>query len=215
MTRSLAMLVGLVLALGGACRRNVSLSTANETSHALLDAGSLPQTTQSTGRTPAASVTPAYPVAWWSGLELASASNARQRYAALDSDVFGELAHDETRSRPRSCEEWAGLHAHGYQLINTLEEQADSGAKLRCETLEVLERARPSTFSYVHNVTWDARMLALLPAIFATAINPRAENALRRASAANLTLAEYDPKARVRFTSEADTLEIIEGGATR
>jgi hypothetical protein len=76
-----------------------------------------------------------YPVRWWEGLHLKSLNDAASLYASGDGRDFGELKLDGERVRPTNCADWARMHSQGYEPINTPEEQADNGAKIRCLTL--------------------------------------------------------------------------------
>lgn len=153
----------------------------------------------------------AYPVRWWSGLELKNLADAGRLYAATQIDAFGDLERGGTTKRPRDCVEWTQLHANGYEPTSTVEAQADSGSKLRCMTLLLLQRAQPAKVSYVRDLAWDRSLLSVLPAAVATAFNKERENAVTAATSKGLTLAQFDRKAKVRPSQEENTVEIVEG----
>ncbi len=152
-----------------------------------------------------------YPVQWWEGLQLKSLHDAAALYASGDGQDFGELKLNDERVRPANCTQWAELHARSYEPVNTPEEQADNGAKLRCLTLAVLQRAHTARTSHIRLLAWDTSMLIVLPATVATALNQESVRARDQATAAGKSLSEYAPNARAKPSSEERTLEINEG----
>jgi hypothetical protein len=137
--------------------------------------------------------------------------DAGKFYAATQTDTFGDLQRGETTKRPSDCVEWTQLHADGYEPTSTVEAQADSGSKLRCMTLLLLQRAQPAKVSYVRDLAWDRSLLSVLPASVATAFNKERENAVRAATSKGLTLAQFDRKAGIKPSQEEHTVEIVEG----
>ena len=109
------------------------------------------------------------------------------------------------------CVDWTQLSAEGYEPVDGLAAQTDDGAKLRCMTLLLLQRAQPSKRSYVRDLAWDETLLPLLPAAVATAFNEQRKRAVERATARHESLAAFDPRAHAGRKQE-DTLEVIEGG---
>jgi hypothetical protein len=160
---------------------------------------------------PAAQAAPGIPVKWWSGLELRSLAEAKHVYGDDAADSFGPLKRGGTTRQPRNCVEWTQLSAEGYEPVDGLAAQTDDGAKLRCMTLLLLQRAQPSKTSYVRELAWDATLLPLLPAAVATAFNEQRKRAVERATARQESLAKLDPRAHAGRKQE-DTLEVIEGG---
>lgn len=168
--------------------------------------------TQKDQNSSAASDVAAYPVRWWSGLELKTLAEASKLYTATQAGAFGDLQRGDVTKRPNDCVEWTKLHADGYEPTTTVEAQADSGAKLRCMTLLLLQRAQPAKASYVRDLAWDRSLLSVLPAAVATAFNKEREQAVTEATSKGLTLAQFDGKAKVKPSQEEQTLEITEGG---
>jgi hypothetical protein len=185
------------------------------TLHKAQQAEASPSTTPpatSLPTTPPTSADPdRYLVKWWDGLELPSLADAPARYSRLEPDSFGELELAGERARPASCVEWSELHSKGFGPINTVEGQADDGAKIRCGTLKLLQSAKPATQSYVRDVPWNRKLLSLLPAAVATSLSQDDERAVHAATTGGKTFAQFDSKARPKPGSEAATLEIIEG----
>lgn len=151
-----------------------------------------------------------YAVKWWDGLELPSLADALARYSRREPDLFGELELAGSRARPVSCVEWSELHSKGFEPVNTVEGQRDDGAKIRCITLTLLQRAKPATQSYVRDLPWNRKLLTLIPAAVATALSQDAERAVNAATTEGKTLAQFDPKARPKPAREDSALEIIE-----
>jgi|GEM_PF-3511945 hypothetical protein len=206
----------LVVSLQPAC----SESGGTTARHAAPTASTSPTTQPTAGPTAApeqkeipnaAADVAAYPVRWWSGLELKDLADAGKVYAATQTDAFGDLQRGDTTKRPRDCVEWTQLHADGYEPTSTVEAQTDSGSKLRCMTLLLLQRAQHAKVSYVRDLAWDRSLLSLLPAAVATAFNKEQENALKAATSKGLTLAQFDRKATVKPSREEHTVEIVEG----
>ena len=154
-----------------------------------------------------------YPVKWSSASALAlnAASEAQARYLLEEPDLFGELEGDGTKVRPTNCAQWAELHAKKYVPASGLEETPDSGAKLRCSTLKLIETAKPAERSYVRDLSWDRNMLSILPVSIATAVHEDDESAIAAASAAGKSIKQFDPKAQIKPSTDKETLEIIEG----
>lgn len=138
-------------------------------------------------------------------------ADAGKLYAATNSEEFGDVRRGEVTKRPSNCIEWTALHADGYEPTTTIEAQADSGAKLRCMTLLLLQRAQPAKVSYVRDLVWDRSLLSVLPAGVATAFNKEREQALTAATSKGQTLAQFDAKAKVKPSREEHTVEIVEG----
>jgi hypothetical protein len=151
-----------------------------------------------------------YPVRWSPELRLESLSQLDARQAA--DDVFGELELGEQRSVPRSCRQWAALHASGYEPSTTIEAQPDLAATLRCGILSLLEHARPARSSWVCELRLDTPDLASqLPALLATAESNEEVERRRVFAKAGQSLAELDPRARL-VDASADRVTIVEGG---
>jgi hypothetical protein len=154
-----------------------------------------------------------YPVKWSSAsaLELNSPSDARARYVLDEPDLFGELEGEGRQLRPTNCVQWAELHSKNYEPASGVEETPDSGAKLRCSTLKLIETARPAERSYVRDLSWDSNMLAILPVEIATSVQGDDARAIEAASAAGMSFKQFDPKARVKGSTDKETLEILQG----
>jgi hypothetical protein len=152
-----------------------------------------------------------YPVRWWGGLQLKSLNDATVLYTSGDAQDFGELKLDGERARPNSCVRWTELHSKGYEPVNTPEEQTDNGAKLRCLSLKLLQRAHAAQTSHIRSLAWDSSMVSVLPATVATALNQDSVRARDEATAAGKSLAELAPSARANPSSDENTLEINEG----
>jgi hypothetical protein len=170
-----------------------------------------PTTPADSLKRPAAAESEQYPVQWWEGLQLKSLHDAASLYTSGDGQDFGELKLNGERVRPTSCTQWAELHSHQYEPVNTPEEQADNGAKLRCLTLALLQRAHAARTSHIRSLAWDSSMLRVLPAAVATALNQDSIRARDNATTAGKSLAEFAPSARAKPSSEARTLEIDQG----
>jgi hypothetical protein len=123
-------------------------------------------------------------------------ADIQQAWRAVDESGFGRLALNEERILPTTCQDWSVLKKRGFSPENTLERQADSGALIRCGSLDFLARAVPARVSYVQNLL-EAAQPRLLPAILATA--PSEDAALARAAAADkgVSLAQLVPDAKL------------------
>lgn len=152
-----------------------------------------------------------HPVRWWDGLQLKSLNDAKVLYTSGDAQDFGELKLDGERARPTTCVRWTELHKKGYEPVNTPEEQTDNGAKLRCLSLKLLQRARGARTSHIRSLVWDSSMVRVLPASVATALNQDSVRARDEATAAGKSLSELAPSVRANPSSDESTLEINEG----
>jgi hypothetical protein len=170
-----------------------------------------PRTPPESSERPTAAESEQYPVQWWEGLQLKSLNDAASLYASGDGQDFGELKLDGERARPTNCTQWAELHSKRYEPVNTPEEQADNGAKLRCLTLALLQRAHAARTSHIRSLAWDSSMLRVLPATVATALNQDSVRAREKATGAGKSLSEFATNARAKPSAEERTLEINEG----
>jgi hypothetical protein len=161
--------------------------------------------------TAAAAESEKYPVQWWEGLQLKSLNGAASLYTSGAGQDFGELKLDGERARPTNCTQWAELHSKRYEPVNTPEEQADNGAKVRCLTLALMQRAQAARTSHIRSLAWDGSMLRVLPASVATVLNRDSVRARDEATAAGKSLSEFVHSARAKPSSEKETLEINEG----
>jgi hypothetical protein len=152
-----------------------------------------------------------YPVHWWAGLELKSLPEASTLYAATHPDDFGDLQRGDTTKHPDNCNEWKQLHADGFDPTTTIEMQADGGAKVRCTTLQMLQRAQPAKVSYVRDLAWDSSLLSVLPAALATSFDDDQERALTEATAKGQSLAQFDPRAKLKPWGEEHAVQVAEG----
>jgi hypothetical protein len=154
-----------------------------------------------------------YPVKWSnaSALELKSATDARARYLHAEPEMFGELEGEGSKVRPGNCAQWAEFHAEGFEPSSGVEETPDSGAKLRCSTLKLIETGKSAQRSHVRALGWDRTMLSILPVEVATAVHSDDEQAIAAARNAGKSLLQFDPKARVKPNPDQETLEVTAG----
>jgi len=153
-----------------------------------------------------------YPVRWSKDLELRSLDEVEGALSDVDPDGFGELQRQGETATAHTCRERSVLLAKGYAPINSAEAQADSGARIRCGTLELLKQAKQSSVSFVHDLRFDSSALAVLPASVATALSPERVAAVAAATQQGKSLKSYDPRARVDVTPDSSALLIHEGG---
>ena len=151
---------------------------------------------------------------WSADLGLGKLSDVPKVLDSAGDQAFGTLARGGESAMPKTCREWAALHAGGYEPKNTLEAQADGGAKIRCGTLSWLEHATPARASYLDGVRWDGSALAVLPAGLATAVSPEERARATRATAAHQSLKDFEPKARAKKSSDGDGIEVREGAGS-
>lgn len=149
---------------------------------------------------------------WWSpDLELPALAEASAALERSDPVGLCELVKGDDTQLVRTCRQWFSLHAAGYDPMTTLEMQADGGARVRCGTLSLLERAKPAQSSHVRELSFaDPAILAALPAELATAVSDDEYRRLTAATSRGENLAEYDTRARVIDESH-DTLRVLEG----
>ena len=212
---SMSAVCAIALACGGQPAREASQPTAAPAA-AAEPAPSSPPPLPTPPPVAPISAQANFPVKWSSAsaLELKSASDAHARYLQDEPDTFGELEGEGTKVRPTNCVQWSELHAKAYAPTNGVEETPDSGAKLRCATLALIERARPAERSYVRDLSWDRNMLPILPVDIATSVHDDDERAIAAARGAGKSFKQFDPKARAKPTTDKETLEIIEGDKT-
>ncbi|HEX5657556.1 MAG TPA: hypothetical protein VFX59_10195 [Polyangiales bacterium] len=99
-------------------------------------------------------------------VELASLGEAGATRRRETPAAFGELTTRDGAKRPRTCVEWELLHAAHAEPTNGVEEANDELARLRCDALLWLTRARPSARSHV---AWNEGITPALRAALATA----------------------------------------------
>ena len=144
-------------------------------------------------------------------LELSTASDAHAQYTRDEPELFGELERDGTKVRPKNCSEWAELKAKDFEPSSGVEEAPDSGAKLRCLTLKLLESGKAAASSHVRDLSWDRKMLAILPVEVATTLQGDDDRAVAAARAAGKSFGQFDRKARVKPSTDKEMLEVVEG----
>jgi hypothetical protein len=152
-----------------------------------------------------------FPVTWSRSLGLTQLGRAGVLRDAVDAYGFGELSRDSVALLPTTCAQRARLLQQGYTPSNTVEGQNDDEANVRCNTLDLLTRARPARTSHLRALPWNASLLALLPAAFGSQIDPAHRAAADRASAAGKSLRALDPKATAKPGSVPHSLVIEEG----
>ena len=155
-----------------------------------------------------------YDVRWAKTVGLETLDQAGAQLAHGDPESFGELQRNGETVRPSNCLEWGVLHGKDFEAVSTIEAQTDSGAKLRCGTLELLRRARPAQISHVRDLRWNESLLPLLPSIIATAVSRDEERALAAAMKEGKSLIEYVPSVHLRATREPEVIEVLEGDGT-
>jgi hypothetical protein len=117
---------------------------------------------------------------------------------------------DTDARTPQTCREWYAMHAAGYEPRTTVEIGADDVARVRCGTLTLLTRVKPSVSSYVRDIAFTSpTLLSLLPAELATAVSDEQNQRRRAAAARGTTLAQYDPRAKVTSSSDL-SVQILE-----
>ena len=149
---------------------------------------------------------------WSDQLELAQLADIDSQLTAGVPGGFGELSRDDTNVVPTSCVEWSRLHRQGYQPRTALEAQPDVGARRRCQTLLLLNRARPAHRSEVRDLRFDKHALNCLPAALATPGSPERIRAVAVATQRKQSLAVFDTRARTRKSVLPHVLEVTEGG---
>jgi hypothetical protein len=150
-------------------------------------------------------------VKWSSRLNLPALDNVQKLLREPSPLDFGDVEVAGERVHPATCSEWAELHARGFTAPSTMEGKSDDSAKERCESLAQLQRARPAKESYLRSLPWDRRLLALLPPLIASNLDPDVRQAATEAATAGWTYKRFDPKAKVRRALEPESLEIAEG----
>jgi hypothetical protein len=157
-----------------------------------------------------------YPVRWSPVVELHALSEVDGLLDRPDTEGFGELEHEGKTRVPRTCRERSALVSQGYAPINALEAQPDDHAMIRCGTLLLLKRARPSGSSFVRDVRFDASALSVLPAALATALSAEEIARVEEATRQGKSLGAFDARARAEprrsAPSVASELKIREGG---
>ena len=153
----------------------------------------------------------AYPIKWTKRLELSSSTNASHELATEKRDLFVELELSGETLQPATCVEWFELHGRGFTPRTSVDEHDDGIVKERCEVLRLMEKARASRQSYVRDLPWNARLLALLPAGVAWPIDPDTRARIAAATSAGRSLGEFDSKAQVQARRHPDLLEISQG----
>jgi hypothetical protein len=153
-----------------------------------------------------------YPVRWAPVVELRSLSEIDGLLDRPDPEGFGELEHEGQTRTPRTCRERSALVSQGYAPSNALEAQPDDHAMIRCGTLLLLKRARPSASSFVRDVRFDASALSVLPAALATALSGEETARVDEATRHGRSLGAYDARARAVKPSVGSELKIREGG---
>jgi hypothetical protein len=128
-------------------------------------------------------------------LELSSAAGAAAKLAAEEELGFGALVHADTTITPKTCAERDRLKARGFEPANTLEEQPDSGAEIRCKTLRLLAHAQPSRASFVPKAL-DASLISVLPAAVASATSNDRLAQRDAATRAGQSLRQFEARAR-------------------
>jgi hypothetical protein len=116
--------------------------------------------------------------------------------SAVDENAFATLIHKDKRVTPDNCRSWRSLRTRGYAPKAGVNAQVDSGALVRCGSLEFLTRAKPSRSSYVGRVL-DGAGPSNLPAIVASATSKLAARSRGIAANKAMTLAELLPGAHV------------------
>ena len=144
-------------------------------------------------------------------MSLVSRDEIESELTAVRPDDFGELEFGSERIRPATCTEWMDLRKRGFKPPTTVAGAYDDSAKERCEGLLILEGARPSHTTYVRKLPWNVRLLSLLPAAIASALDPSERHAVAEATAAGKTFAQFDPRATAKRVFAAESLQIIEG----
>lgn len=182
--------------------RGLSASTAPE------EKGALPS--KATGDKAALTRDIRFPAKWSQEIELASLDDAGRALAAARPDDFYELVSGGEKVQPSTCLEWEDLHGRGFVPSTTLAAEADEQAKVYCESLKLLERARGSASSYVRDLPWNARLLAILPPAVATAWGPEEKKSVEVAAASGLAFDRFDPKAGAKYDKQGKRLEISE-----
>ena len=161
---------------------------------------------------PSGSAPSGYPVKWSDQLGLAALVDIEKQLRNVDATAFGELELGGKRILPRSCVEWSRLHAAGYAPSTAVEVQPDGGARRRCETLTLLSQAKPARQSFTRKLIFDKSILAILPADLATRGSPDHDRDIALATENKRSLADFDPKAKVKRSVLPGVLEITEGG---
>jgi hypothetical protein len=154
-----------------------------------------------------------YAVQWSSELRLPALSGIAALLDTVDDQAFGALVHDGPASTPKTCREWSALHAQGFQPKNNLEAQPDNGAKVRCRTLEWLQRAKPSTVSFLDSFRWDPSALEMLPAALSTALSPEEQARVAQATRKHESLKTLNPNLKSKKEGEGP-FEIREKDST-
>src|SRR4029077_18597308 len=119
----------------------------------------------------------------------------KQALSAIEESAFAPLVHKDKRALPNNCRSWEALHKQGYAPKNSLAEQRDAGALVRCGAYEFLARAKPSRVSHVRKAL-DGAGPEILPAIVASATGKLALRARTNAVSKGLSLGEFLPEAR-------------------
>jgi len=128
--------------------------------------------------------------------DAAALADVKQALSAIEESAFAPLVHKDKRALPNNCRSWQALHKRGYAPKNSLAEQRDAGALVRCGAYEFLARAKPSRVSHVRKALVGAGPNDL-PAIVASATSKPALRARSVAVSRGLTLGEFLPGARL------------------
>ena len=128
--------------------------------------------------------------------DAAALADVKQALSAIEESAFAPLVHKDKRALPNNCRSWQALHKRGYAPKNSLAEQRDAGALVRCGAYEFLARAKPSRVSHVRKALHGVGPNGL-PAIVASATSKPALRARSVAVSRGLTLGEFLPGARL------------------
>ncbi len=151
-----------------------------------------------------------FPPRWSEQLGLASIADVSKQFAA-PTGVYGELSLGDKTELPKSCADWARLHAAGYEPSTAVEVQSDNGAKSRCLALGLLQRAKPANRSFVRELKLTPKIVSLLPAALAANLSPKDQARVEATNAAQLSLKQHDPKLKAKKGILPDSLEVNAG----
>jgi hypothetical protein len=152
------------------------------------------------------------PLAIWVSPELGlhGVADAAAKLDAKNTLGFAALVRDGQMRFPKTCREREALKASGWRPETQLAAQNDAGAEIRCETFHLLTQVKPARITFLPS-TLDDSVLAVLPALVASATSNRRADQREAATLAGKSLRDFEPQARTALDRH-DAPVILEQG---
>lgn len=152
------------------------------------------------------------PLAIWFNPELGlhELADAAGKLDAKNALGFAALVRDGQMRFPKTCHEREALKASGFKPETMFATQNDAGAEIRCETFHLLTKVQPARITFLPS-TLDDSVLAVLPALVATATSNRRADQREAATLAGKSLRDFEPQARTALDGH-DAPVIVEHG---